>query len=132
MSPRWWLGCTAGESDALSALCAIWVGFGGDVKGLADVPGGGINGGGVEEEAGASATVIPYRQGGVEAAGTYAWAAIKGGKTTSGVQAMAMRGGRAKEKPAAMETAGLMAAEIYLAAANSLTGMPRALATPSP
>jgi hypothetical protein len=33
---------------------------------------------------------------------------------------------------AARNAAGSMIAEIYLAAASSLTGMPRALATPSP
>jgi hypothetical protein len=35
-------------------------------------------------------------------------------------------------EPAVRTAAGSMIAEIYLAAASSLTGMPRAFATPSP
>jgi len=50
-----------------------------EVKGLADAPGGGIDGCGVEEEAGAGETVIPYRQGGLDVAGIYEGVAIKGG-----------------------------------------------------
>ena len=40
--------------------------FRGDIESVADAPGGGIDGCGVEEEAGAGATVVQYGQGGLE------------------------------------------------------------------
>ena len=49
------------------------------VEGLADAPGGGIDGSGVEEETGTRLAVVPYGQGGVEMAGFDEGAAIEGG-----------------------------------------------------
>jgi hypothetical protein len=43
-----------------------------------------------------------------------------------------VRGQVGAHKSAARNAAGLMVAEIYFAAASSWTGIPRALATPSP
>jgi len=51
----------------------------GDVEGLADAPGGGIDGGSVEEEAGTGAAVFPYGQGGLEVASVDERAAIECG-----------------------------------------------------
>ena len=51
--------------------------FRGDVKGLADAAGRGVDGCGVEEETSAGETVVPYGQGGIEMAGIDERAAIK-------------------------------------------------------
>ena len=53
--------------------------FRGGVEGFADAPGGGIDGGDVEEETGAGLAVIPHGQGGVEMGGVDDGAAIEGG-----------------------------------------------------
>ena len=76
-----------GEVDALFAYVAMketpdfdsGLVLRGDVEGLADALGGGIDGRGVEEEAGTGSTVVPYGQGGLEMADFDGGAAIQGG-----------------------------------------------------
>ena len=75
------------EVDAFPAYMAVEEGadltfgqaFRSGVEGFADAPGGGIDGGNVEEEAGAGLAVVPHGQGGVEMGGFHDGAAIEGG-----------------------------------------------------
>ena len=75
------------EVDALLAYVAIEEGpdldpgqaSRSDVEGLDDAPSGGIDGSGVEEEAGTGTAVVPHGQGGVKMASVDEGAAIECG-----------------------------------------------------
>jgi hypothetical protein len=75
------------QVDVLFAYMAIEEGLiwtldkpsGGTSKGVADAPGGGIDGHGIKEETGTGGAVVPHRQGGLEMARVDKRAAIERG-----------------------------------------------------